>query len=908
MNINMLNIKKAISLSLLLFSLSLLYTQNIYAEITVKLTVNHDGIYKVKGDDLANIGIELPISPETISLRNKGNPIPIDISNLSDGTFHFSSRIEFYGRTISRNDPIFKHTGTNVYILTLGGEKGKRMPQESAAPSSKSFDLSTSFKETVHAEENSHYATTILIPAEEDRWFWSGKIQAGQERLIKIKISHLSAKKNSCTIRARFFGRTNDPLVYPDHNTQISINDAPIGSFEWDGKGYYLIENHISLCPLISEERTNKKNIIKVYATLTTAAVDSIYLDWIEVDYWKEYKAENHVLRFNNPIEKETNFQIKGFQESSIDLFDITDAINNNIVRYDNFVVIQDQLEFAITQRGHREFYAVSESGKKTPAIDIYDAADLKNTGNQADYIIITHPRFITDLTPFVDHRESFSGLSILTVDINDVYDEFGYGLKDPAAIKEFLTYAYHNWSAPKPEFVLLIGDASIDPKNYIKNSFSGLIPTHLFNTFDKFEDKYSNMEVPTDNWFVTITPDDAVPDMMIGRLPVKTTEELKIIISKIITYETDPLDNAWNKNILFLTDNAALDMNPFLKPMQQKLEAFQKAEEEFNLMADHFSTFLPEDTVAKKIYLSDYLDESASTRIIDKKAGERVRLQMMEELKTGALMTTYIGHGSVDRWAAEEIFQSKNVSELENESKLTFLVGLNCLNGYFISPYDGTLESPSMAEAFLLEKDKGSVASWMPTWLGYRNDHKLLGEGLFKAIFEDGISTIGQAILSAKAYASERNVPDEVLNIFTLFGDPAMKLRMDAADLSNSPATDEPDIDTKSSDGGGGGGCFIATAAFGSGLETHVVLLKEFRDRYLLSNGPGRLFTRLYYKYSPPIAKIIAENEGLKRLTRVTLLPLIGLSFFMLKISLTLKLVISAGLISIIFAFKHEF
>ena len=78
----------------------------------------------------------------------------------------------------------------------------------------------------------------------------------------------------------------------------------------------------------------------------------------------------------------------------------------------------------------------------------------------------------------------------------------------------------------------------------------------------------------------------------------------------------------------------------------------------------------------------------------------------------------------------------------------------------------------------------------------------------------------------------------------------------------------------------GGGGGCFIATAAFGSLLEPHVVLLQQFRDAYLLTNRPGSVFVRLYYKYSPPFAEYIAEHKVLRTTVRGGLYPLVGFSY----------------------------
>jgi len=86
-------------------------------------------------------------------------------------------------------------------------------------------------------------------------------------------------------------------------------------------------------------------------------------------------------------------------------------------------------------------------------------------------------------------------------------------------------------------------------------------------------------------------------------------------------------------------------------------------------------------------------------------------------------------------------------------------------------------------------------------------------------------------------------------------------------------------------SGGGGGGGCFIATAAYGSLLEPHVRILCKFRDQYLLTNGPGKNFVRYYYKYSPPLADFISENDALRAVVCVFLFPLVGLSWIILKI-----------------------
>jgi lysophospholipase L1-like esterase len=82
---------------------------------------------------------------------------------------------------------------------------------------------------------------------------------------------------------------------------------------------------------------------------------------------------------------------------------------------------------------------------------------------------------------------------------------------------------------------------------------------------------------------------------------------------------------------------------------------------------------------------------------------------------------------------------------------------------------------------------------------------------------------------------------------------------------------------------GSGGGGCFIATAAFGSNLAPKVILLQQFRDRFLLTNRAGSAFVELYYHYSPPIADFIARHELLRAGVRILLYPLIAIAQIML-------------------------
>jgi hypothetical protein len=89
------------------------------------------------------------------------------------------------------------------------------------------------------------------------------------------------------------------------------------------------------------------------------------------------------------------------------------------------------------------------------------------------------------------------------------------------------------------------------------------------------------------------------------------------------------------------------------------------------------------------------------------------------------------------------------------------------------------------------------------------------------------------------------------------------------------------------------GGGCFIATAAYGSYLDSHVDTLRSFRDQYLETNPIGSAFVSLYYKVSPPMADFIEKHPTLKPIVRAALMPAVAMSSVALNTTLAEKAVI---------------
>jgi hypothetical protein len=388
------------------------------------------------------------------------------------------------------------------------------------------------------------------------------------------------------------------------------------------------------------------------------------------------------------------------------------------------------------------EKYISLVTTKKLSADDIKidEVSDLKSTFNEADYIIITHEDFYDSILPLANHRSS-KGKRVEVVKITDVYDEFNYGIFSPLAIRDFLDYVFFNWVPPAPEFVLLVGDANIDYKDNYELGNINYVPAYLVDT-PNFG------QAPSDNWYTFVSGDDILPDLYIGRISVRTASDADTVVSKIIDYETSPPLSELNEGSLFIADDDDVTFEAVLN--------------------DLVMTYLPPTQNAHKVYLSQY-------SLVDNATNE-----IKTHINNGALITTYLGHGNRMNWAAEDLWINSDISALSNGPKQTFVVALNCINGYFTHITD--TEKYSMGEEFIRLSGKGAISAWSPSGLGDLPDYDTMSHQLFHNIFDNHNTVLGSAAIEAliTSYVNygvdERNIKSMIF-----FGDPATELAVDS-------------------------------------------------------------------------------------------------------------------------------
>jgi hypothetical protein len=151
----------------------------------------------------------------------------------------------------------------------------------------------------------------------------------------------------------------------------------------------------------------------------------------------------------------------------------------------------------------------------------------------------------------------------------------------------------------------------------------------------------------------------------------------------------------------------------------------------------------------------------------------EATRAAIEESFDEGASLLSYVGHGGIQLWAQENVFDNSRVAALSPQSQQPFVLTLNCLNGYFHFPYFN-----SLAEELLKANAKGAIAAFSPTGLSLDEPAQLFHRALLQELLSGQHRRLGDAVLAAQSdYAASGQFP-ELLRSYHLLGDPAIKLR----------------------------------------------------------------------------------------------------------------------------------
>jgi hypothetical protein len=642
--------------------------------------------------------------PETgLRLSRQGQTTPFHLEP-NTGAFGPGTTLYFWSPGAKANP-----FGTEVVHELEIGASGSTMPLRPAPP----FGESTPrFWETLEREEDTLYQPTLVDAP--DRWLWSllfapvTKNFPFELRQPVQDVAHLSV----------WLQGASDFAANPDHHVRLAVNGHFVGESYWNGKEPLRMEAELPPGILIDgENQLEVENVGDTEATYSMVA-----LDRFQLSYPKNPIPQDGVVE--GRWKESGTAEIKGLGSRTL----LLNLSATGPVWLTGAVNTETGLRFRV-EEGETVLAVDADAVSRVEEVRKPPSSRLKHTGHRADYLAIGPREFVRAAVGLLERRRE-QGLRVQGVDLEQIFSEFGFGEKNPQAIQDFISYAYHHWRVA-PRYVVLLGDGTYDFKDHLGTGVVNRVPPMMVRT--------TYLETASDPAYAAVNGDDLLPDLAVGRLPAATIEELEIMIEKILAWEGGA--SSFTGKAVLVTDDPD-DVGNFVADAESLAATVLSAQP------------------LTKLYLSR-MGETAT------------RAAIRDAFDDGSSLMNYVGHGGIHLWADENLLNIHDIEQLSPQPVQPMLLTMNCLNGYFHFPYFNAL-----AEALLKVEGKGVVAAFSPSGMSLNDAAHVFHKAMLEELLSGEHRRLGDVVLAAQvAYAKAGALP-EMIVIYHLFGDPAMPIQ----------------------------------------------------------------------------------------------------------------------------------
>lgn len=769
----------------------------------VKIKVETTGVYCLTGRDLADAGaLRGQIDSRTLRVYSgpglpldenllRPNPdwmrqVPIRVADGGDNNFGAGDSVIFYALGAHDFTDLFDprygstsytrnyYSDFNCYWLTWGGTFGEvpaRMPRigipqcgEGCTPYKP-----VSFLERLHYEQDNLHDFTIMA---EDSWYWR-PLRVGETATFFAAASAPDvSKQGQVKVRVADWQRGSE-CGTGSFRIILRVAGAAVEDDVWrSGDGGDVHDVSGEFTPAATDlQRIDIVSPSSLPPGTSGPVCDRLYLAWYEVFLWRRFVAAGNRIFFSSPdTTATTTYEITGFSSSSMYALDVTDQfavkqlVGSPVTGGPSYTVALSDT----TRSGQTRRYAVvAPSGLRKPVeISRVEIADIRGSAGSA-YCVITHDDLLGPARALADFR----GGEVVTV--RSIYDEFGWGVPDATAVRDFLKWRLNQGSPI--ERVLLFGDASWDSRGYLGTNTASpnYVPTYERRYLPPVTQPYS-----TDDWLAYLVPDDSDsnaywPTIPISRLPAVSAADGEGMVSRTIDYASNPEIGIWQSRYIMVADDDRIGSE--CGGAENSLHTIY-AEQMVN-------GAYPRALEPVKIYLTEYPLGAAGLKTAAKNA-------FVAALNRGALVANFIGHGDEKRLAQEEVFNPAAVPLVHTGRRLPFFIAASCNVSRFDEP-----GGSSMSEELLRREEGGTIGSLASTHLALPSPNQELNKNVVKAIFGGPnkhypVIPIADAVQIAKAATVGRSwfyyTNDEM---YALFGDPALELASPELSVVFEPA-----------------------------------------------------------------------------------------------------------------------
>lgn len=630
-----------------------------------------NSIHRLSFTTLSASGVPISgLDPRDIRVFHRGQEVAVHVEGQDDGVFDAQDFVELIGMkndaTLDRElyengysipNPYYNtHNDTTVFFLTVTpGVRGKRMQvRGTPAPTTEVLRIA----QRSHIEDFSEqyslgrtYFPGVRLSTYDLGQGWTGAtIVRGNSRIFNYNNLGAIQAAPAPKLEVSIVGRSDT-----NHRTSVQVGPSSsalreLGPFDFRGFETQMVLQNLTVADFSSTGNL----VIRVASLGQQDAIDNVSVNYIRIDYGAPVLPgdfDQQVFYIPAGVSK---IQLAETTRSYL-AYDVSNM--NSIVRH--AVSQSNGMLETFAGKAGMETRLMIQSARSIVEPNVLQRVRFRNLMDQpADFIIVTHPllerpaaNYGNPVQAYAAHRASpvGGGYDTLTVTIDQLYNQFSYGEKNPLAMRDFLKAYYPRY---KPEHLLLIGRAfgiyntrrSGSVNYYYRNnpsvfSFQELVPT--------FGYPYS------DNQF-TVGLDPLEPmkqDIAVGRLPARIPEDVANYLDKIKEKEALGVQEDWQKNILHLSGGRS---------------AFE---------LERFYNFLNSfKAVAEGIYLG------GSVATLRKRTNATVELiNVSEQVNEGVSLVTFFGHAAPSVTDVDIGFASVDELNYRNKGKYPVLLLNGC-------------------------------------------------------------------------------------------------------------------------------------------------------------------------------------------------------------------------------------
>lgn len=528
-----------------------------------------------------------------------------------------------------------------------------------------------------------------------------------------------------------------------------------------------------------------KSGSLKLKIASSQEGVDPAYLDYIRIGFQRTlqtYASSHTFFRSIASIAQVSRFIIQGANTYSI-VWDVTDPVNPKRMEA---ILNGSELSFTIPggEPGTLREFALLQTDQ--PFLSYLSAEEVNNQDlhgkPQPDLVIITPPAFRSEAERLKAAHEEKDGLkNTLIVTPEEIYNEFSSGTPDATAYRRLMKMFYDRQTSAvdAPRFLLLFGDGAFDNR-FLSKEWSSLaegIKQNMLLTYQT-ENSLNHLSYVVDDYFGVLEDTEGLNaernrlKIAIGRFPVRTVEEARQAVDKVIAYMQNTGKGVWKNKVSFIGDDGS-NMDTYgTYHMTQSDE-----------LADWIEDHRPEYTVSK-IYFDAYKKDKANGGTYPD-----VKKRIDRELKDGLLLLNYVGHGNTEYLSDERVIGNSDILKA-TYSDLPVWITATC----DFCRFDDA--KTSAGENVFLNPKSGGIALFTTSRVAFSDTNFPMNQKFIKYLFEkqdDSFLTFGEAIMQAK----NETTGIEKLG-FCLIGDPALRFaypdyRVKLTSIKGCPVDGEP-------------------------------------------------------------------------------------------------------------------